>query len=229
MYEYLVIYRHTYTHTHNIYNSNSGTSGPSSFKLETIFTNICHILHYCILACLPKQKEGSYFEFLETIYPTTSCNIPSDLNLHQHTYDKLKNTMWHIVPWTFILPCDLQDLILPPHEKNRLLWDMNIKSEIKMNLDVTVQNNNQTSFTRTTFTDWYHNGMHAFKRFLRNQPLPKKEEARQLPKSWTQCACWLSLNEGLMVKIDLYCLHIASPSLHWIVLYITGLLTTFVS
>lgn len=171
MYEYLVIYRHT----HNIYNSNSGRSGPLSFKLATRFTNICYILHYCMLACLPEQKEGSYFEFLETIYPTTSCNIPSDLNLHQHTYDKPKNTMRHTVPWMFILPRDLQDLMLPPHEKNRLLWDMNIMSEIKTNLDVTGQNNNQTSFTRTTFTDWYHNGMHALKRFLRNQPMPKNE------------------------------------------------------
>jgi len=30
---------------------------------------------------------------------------------------------------------------------------MNIGSEIKMKLDVTGQNNNQTSFTRTTFTN----------------------------------------------------------------------------
>jgi len=128
--------------------------------------------------------------------------------------------MWHTVPWTFTLPCDLQDLILPPHEKKRLSWDMHITSEIKMKMDMTGQSNNQTSFTRTTFTDWYHNGMHALKRFLRKQPMPKKEEARQLTKPCTQCACWLSLNEGLMVKSDHYCLPLASPSLHWIVLYV---------
>jgi len=44
--------------------------------------------------------------------------------------------------------------------------------------------------------------MPALKGFLRNQPMPKKEEAGQLPKPCTQCACSLSLNEWLMVKID---------------------------
>jgi hypothetical protein len=29
--------------------------------------------------------------------------------------------MWHTVPWTFILPCDLQDLILPPTREKEVL------------------------------------------------------------------------------------------------------------
>jgi hypothetical protein len=98
--EYLVVYRHTHTISTTAI-VESLAPQVLSWQLDL---KICHILHYCILACLLEQKEGSYFAFLETIYPTTSCNIPNDLNLHQHIYDKLKTQCDPLYPEPLYYP-----------------------------------------------------------------------------------------------------------------------------